>query len=96
MEVALTPELEQLIKEQVTNGHYPSAGEVIRDALRFFKDHLELRESKLESLRHDVQAGIDALERGDYSEYDVDDADLAEEIKTRGRHRLKELAGASG
>lgn len=86
MEVALTPELEQLIDEQVTNGSYPSAGEVIRDALRLFKGHVEHRGEDLEALRRDVQVGIDALEDGEFTEYDLDDIQqLAEEIKARGR-----------
>ena len=34
MEVALSPELEDLITEQVESGSYPSPGEVVRDALR--------------------------------------------------------------
>ena len=85
MEVALSPDLEELITEQLESGSYPSPGEVVRDALRLFKEQLELREHKLASLRRDVQ---DALERGDYDEYDSDDIQrLASEIKARGRER---------
>jgi antitoxin ParD1/3/4 len=97
MEIALTPDLEELVDEQVTKGNYPSAGEVIRDALRLFRDQLELSDKKLAALRTDVQVGIDALEGGDYTEYDVDDIrQLAEEVKARGRQRLKERGRASG
>ncbi len=86
MEVALTQELEKLIAEQVESGNYPSPGEVIRDALRFFKEQLELRERSHESLRQDVRLGLEALERGEYDEYDADDIHrLASEIKIRGR-----------
>ena len=38
MGVALPPELEELITEQVESGSYPSPGEVVRDALRLFKE----------------------------------------------------------
>lgn len=41
MEVALTPDLEEFVDEQVRNRNYTNAGEVIRDALRLFKDQLE-------------------------------------------------------
>ena len=95
MEVALTQELEELIAEQVESGNYPSPGEVIRDALRLSKEQLEFRERSRESLRQDVRVGLEALERGEYDEYDADDIHLlASEIKTRGRERLKDLGKA--
>ena len=91
MEVALSPELDQLVTDQVENGNYPSAGEVVRDALRLFRDQVELRRRRSESLRRDVEAGIEALERGDSFVYEADDTGrLAAEIKARGRERLRE------
>ncbi len=92
MEIALSPDLEELIAEQVESGNYPSPGEVVRDALRLFKEQLEFRDRKVESLRQDVQVGIEALERGEYDEYDADDIQsLASEIKARGRERMRAL-----
>jgi antitoxin ParD1/3/4 len=38
MNVALTPELEQLIHRKVVSGLYLSASEVVRDALRLLKE----------------------------------------------------------
>jgi len=96
MDVALTPELEDLVTAQVESGNYPSRGEVIRDALRLLKEHLDLRDRRLESLRQDVAVGLEALERGEYDEYDLEDMGrLASEIKARGRERLKALKGAT-
>ncbi len=96
MEVTLSPELEELIAEQVENGHYPSPGEVVRDALRLLQDKLKLPERKLESLRRDIQVGLQALDQGEYDEYD-DPTQLAAEIRARGRQRLESLAkGADG
>ncbi len=96
MEVALNPELEELIAEQVESGNYPSPGEVVREALRLLKEQLELSERKRGFLRRDVQVGLEALERGEYEEYDTDDIQqLASEIKTRGRERLMALAAVS-
>jgi len=94
MEVTLSPELEALIAEQVESGHYPSPGEVVRDALRLLQDKLELPGSKLESLRRDVQAGLQALDQGEYDEYE-DPRQLAAEIKARGRHRLESLVNGA-
>ena len=96
MEVALTPDLEKLIAAQVASGKYPSGSEVVRDALRLFQEHIELWERKRESLRRDIAAGIEALDRGEYDEYDLEDVQqLASEIKSRGRERLKALGKAS-
>jgi len=97
MEVALTKELEELIAQEVASGHYPSPGEVVRDALRFFQEQLVLRERKLEALRQDVHGGLKALEANEYEEYDSGDIrSLASEVKAGGRERLKTLKRASG
>ena len=40
MEITLTPELEQFVRNKVRSGRYTDAGEVVRDALR----NMELRE----------------------------------------------------
>ena len=82
MEVTLSPELEELIAEQVESGHYPSPGDVVRDALRLLHEKIKLPERKLESLRRDVQVGLQALDQGEYDEYD-DPRQLATEIKAR-------------
>jgi antitoxin ParD1/3/4 len=97
MEVALSPDLEELIAEQVASGQYPSPGEVVRDALRLLQEQIVLREHNVEALRRDVRAGVEALEQGDYEEYDAGDIrSLAADIKTRGRERLASLARNSG
>lgn len=47
MNLALTPELEQLIQNKINTGMYTNASEVVRDALRHMDDHdpyKELRE----------------------------------------------------
>jgi len=93
MEVTLSPDLEKLIAEQVASGQYPSPGEVVRDALRLFQEQIAFRERSLEALRRDVRAGLEALESGEYDEYDTGDAEsLASDIKARGRERLAELS----
>lgn len=94
MEVVLSPELEKLIDDQVANGTYRTAVDVIRDALRLLK---EMNERKLQALRRDVRIGLDDLERGDSTEYDSDDIrQLAEDVKTRGRRRLAEAPRPNG
>jgi antitoxin ParD1/3/4 len=38
MNVSLTPELEQLVRQKVESGRSPSAGEVVREGLRLLEE----------------------------------------------------------
>ncbi len=95
MEVALTPELEEFLDEEVSSGRYPSPGEVIRDALRLLQRYSRLAEQDLNALRRELQVGIDELDRGQYVEYDDDTLpQLVEDIRTRGLERLRAEDGS--
>jgi len=56
--VALTPEFMALLKEAVDTGEYTSASEVIRDALRHWKQRRASEEMGVEELRRLWQEGI--------------------------------------
>jgi antitoxin ParD1/3/4 len=82
MNVSLTPELERLVNEKVDSGLYQTASEVVREALRLLKD----RDYARERMQADVQAGFDALARGEGRTHDkASGRQLAEQIKSRGR-----------
>ena len=82
MNVSRTPELEQLVEEKVESGLYQTASEVVREALRLLKE----RDNAREQLRADVQAGFDALARGEGRPYDkAASRQLAGRITSRGR-----------
>jgi len=49
MNVTLTPELEKLIEEEVTSGHYSSRDAVIQAALELVREQ-EAAEERLEAL----------------------------------------------
>ena len=51
---------EKFIKDQLQQGRYASASEVIRDGLRALEDREKLRALKLEALRADIQQGINS------------------------------------
>lgn len=53
MNVSLTPKLDNFVADQVGQGRYRSASEVVREGLRL----LELRESKLKNLQLQVEEG---------------------------------------
>jgi antitoxin ParD1/3/4 len=76
MNVNLTPQLEEMVRQKVSSGLYTSASEVIREALRLLEEQDRLRTAKLDQLRHDVQDGLNS---GPATPWDV------EEMKREGR-----------
>lgn len=72
MNVSLTPQLEAFVKQKVDAGMYNSASEVMREALRLLEERDALKNMKLETLRRDVQAGLDELDRGEGALLDMD------------------------
>lgn len=85
MNVSLTPELEDLVNHKVKSGMYQTASEVIREGLRLLKE----RDSRLTELRQDIRAGFEAIQRGEYKDYDAESVkQLAARVKARGRKRL--------
>ena len=51
---------ESFIKEQIQQGRYATASEVVRDGLRALEDCEKLRAVKLEVLRTEIQRGADS------------------------------------
>jgi antitoxin ParD1/3/4 len=80
MNISLTPELEKLVAERVASGHYASASEVVREALRLLHER-----DRLSHLRHDIGLGLEQLDSGRSG---VFDKVAANRIKSEGRKRL--------
>ncbi|WP_038248959.1 type II toxin-antitoxin system ParD family antitoxin [Ghiorsea bivora] len=79
MHISLTPKLESKIKSKINSGLYNNASEVIREALRFMEENEEIiQQIKLNHLRQAVATGAQQVERGQFSNRQVDDiiADL--------------------
>jgi antitoxin ParD1/3/4 len=72
--INLTPEQDAFIEKAVKSGEYQNASEAVRDALRALQQRRREDALKLKALRMQVKAGVDALERGEFTE--VADADL--------------------
>ena len=89
MNVSLTPMLEELVQQKVASGLYNSASEVIREALRLLEERDEIRKMRLGTLRKEISAGLDQLERGELREFDDQSLNtLAADVKAKGRKRL--------
>ncbi|MSP72662.1 MAG: type II toxin-antitoxin system ParD family antitoxin [Myxococcales bacterium] len=84
--INLTVAQDRFVEQVVKAGEYQSASEAIRDALRVLQQHRHEGALKLEALRIQIRAGVDALERGEFIE--VEDADLG--------GYLEEVAAAAG
>ena len=85
MNVSLTPELENWVKQKVNTGLYNSASEVVREAIRVLIEQDELRELQREKLRQQLQIGIEQLDDGLSQELNKD---LISRIKKQGRKSL--------
>jgi antitoxin ParD1/3/4 len=84
--ISLTREQDDFIEKAVKSGEYQNASEAVRDALRALQQRRREDTLKLKALRIQIKAGIDALERGEFTE--VADADLD--------HYLENLALSAG
>ncbi len=73
--VNLTAEQDAFVEDVVRAGKYQNACEAIRDALRGLQQRLQADDLKLELLRGQVNAGLEALERGAFTEVDGDALD---------------------
>jgi antitoxin ParD1/3/4 len=84
LNISLTPQLEEMVRQKVAGGLYNSASEVVREALRLMEAQDQMRAIKLEQLRQDIREGLDSGSAGELD---------AEVIKQRGRARLKKDVG---
>ncbi len=93
MNISLTPELERLVNDKVSTGFYQIASEVVREGLRLLRE----RDQRMEALRRDVGAGFEAVERGEFTDFDESNVkELASRVLARGRKWLAEEEVKSG
>lgn len=79
------PELAAFVQGEVALGKYPSETAVMVAAVRLLRE----QEEQEEFLRREIQAGIDQMERGEFTTYDAASlGSFAEEIKAKGRRLL--------
>jgi antitoxin ParD1/3/4 len=89
MEITLSPEQEQLVREKLASGQYESASQVVGEALRLLQEQDQATQEELEALRAEIRVGLDQLDRGEAKTYEAEPLkELFEQIKSRGRKRL--------
>ncbi|MBZ5706135.1 MAG: type II toxin-antitoxin system ParD family antitoxin [Acidobacteriia bacterium] len=112
MNVSITDRLAGYVRKKVKSGRYNNASEVVREALRRMEDEdsravrlakptaedilADLNQQQLDGIRQRVRAGIEAIDAGEYTEYEGRKGlkKLADGVKARGRKRLaQEVSG---
>ncbi|MDZ7956396.1 MAG: type II toxin-antitoxin system ParD family antitoxin [Aulosira sp. DedQUE10] len=81
--VALTPEMAAFVRNAVESGEYASSSEVIREALRDWKQKRLLQLQNIDELRRLWQEGIDSG-GGQYKDIEA--------IKQEARRRLDQVS----
>jgi antitoxin ParD1/3/4 len=110
MNVSVTDHLADFVRKKVRSGRYNNASEVVREALRRMEDAdaralrlakpsiedilADLTELQLDGIRRRVHAGIEEVEKGEFTEYEgrAGLAQLADGVKARGRRLLSHTA----
>ncbi len=67
MHVVLSEDLQSFVTSVVRAGVFPNETEVLNEALRLLR--------RRERFRHEVQAGVEQLDRGQFKEYAEEDRD---------------------
>jgi len=83
MNVSVGPEFEEYVRAKVESGDYASVSEVVRDGLRLMREKEQLFEARLQSLRGEIQKGIDQIDRGESRDGETVMAELKAKLLSR-------------
>jgi antitoxin ParD1/3/4 len=72
--ISLTREQDEFVENLIRTGEYQNASEAVRDAIRALRQRRQEDALRLRALKMQIEAGVAALERGDFVE--LDDAGL--------------------
>ncbi len=93
MNVTLSPEAENYVKEQVRMGFYRDESEVITHGLLLLHGRDELDGIDLDALRQSLAESIAQADRGELIEFTPG---VVEDIRRRGRARLEAERAVKG
>ncbi|RLA48341.1 MAG: type II toxin-antitoxin system ParD family antitoxin [Gammaproteobacteria bacterium] len=77
MNVSVGKDFEEFVKNKVASGDYASVSEVVRDGLRLLKEKELIFEARLQSLRGEIQKGIDQADNGEL----IDGQEVMDELR---------------
>jgi antitoxin ParD1/3/4 len=79
MNISLTPELENFIKQKVDGGLYTSASEVVRESLRLMHTYDDVQKQRLFEIRKSIDVGMEQVRNEEY----VDGNDSRKRMKRK-------------
>ena len=106
--ISITRHLAGYIRKNVKSGRYNNASEVVREALQRMKEQdarairftqpgaedilFSLSGKQIQGIRQSVRAGIESLERGDFTEYEGREGlnKLSKTVKAKGCKLLRQ------
>lgn len=68
--ISLTQEQDEFVESLVRTDEYQNASEAVRDAIRALRQRRQKDALRLRALKMQIEAGVAALERGDFIELD--------------------------
>ena len=83
MNIALTPEQEQLIVGKVASGQYQSPSQVIDEGLRLLEAQDQILDLGLDRLRQQIAVGLEQLRTGQ----GIPGDQVFQELQERSEHR---------
>lgn len=83
MNVSVGQEFEEYVRAKVESGDYASVSEVVRDGLRLMREKEQLFEARVQSLRGEIQKGIDQVERGEVRDGETVMSELRAKLLSR-------------
>jgi antitoxin ParD1/3/4 len=81
MNITLTPDSEQYLRDQLAAGKFPSADAAVSEALRRMREY----DRKMDELRRDIAVGIEQADQGLATEFN--EATL-ERVKAKARQQV--------
>ena len=79
MNISLTPELENFIKQKVDCGLYTSASEVVRESLRLMHTYDDVQKQRFFEIRKSIDVGMEQVKNEEY----VDGNDSRKRMKRK-------------
>lgn len=81
MNISLHPSLARFVEDQVRNGRFRTADDVVNGALARLQAEEELSAADVESLRAQVAVGVEQADRGDFEPWDA--SEIEAEVERR-------------
>jgi antitoxin ParD1/3/4 len=86
MNVHLTEHFEKFIETKLKSGHYGSASEIVRDALRLLEEKDQIKTLKLQALKKEIQKGLGS---GEPIPFDADN--IKKKVRERPPRRSQKV-----